>query len=363
MTTAMTAQQIGELHDDARQCAELARLRYVVADEPGLRRRRSGSGWRYSDATGHPLTDEQVKQRLTALAIPPAWKRVWICSDPDGHILATGVDERGRKQYIYHPRWRAIRDVLNFYRLLAFAGKLPTIRAHVDAQLRRRTLDHGQVVAVMIAIIDASYIRIGNDVYAEENESFGLSTLTRKHVHINAHDMTLEFPGKSGKQWQVVVDDARILRVVRKLLDVKARPGARLFVLDGAAITAEEVNAALHAVTGEHITAKDFRTWGGTLAAFEYLCDRLTSERKAQRIVNEALDEAADALGNTRSVARKHYVHPHVLETFTERTFGDYLDMAKPVPDRYLEPAEQQLAAFLHVLLTTEFALLREHSP
>jgi DNA topoisomerase I len=353
----MDASEINALHDDARRCAEVAGLVYVDGELPGIGRRRAGTGFSYSDAKRKRLTDVEVKARIAALAIPPAWQKVWICPDADGHILATGEDERGRKQYIYHPRWRRLRDLINFYRLIMFAQALPKIRKHYRAQLRRRTLDTERVVAGMIAILDATYIRIGNDVYAEENDSFGLSTLTAKHVRIDGHNVTLAFPAKSNKDALITITDAAIVRLIEQLIK---QPGERLFVVDGEIIDSDHVNKALLDVSGEHITAKDFRTWGGTLTAFTYLRARRDTQRPLEKVAIEAVDEAAEALGNTRTVARAHYVHPHVLETFTEHSFEDYLKASKPARTPLLESDERALAAFLKTLFTTEFSLLEQ---
>jgi DNA topoisomerase-1 len=355
----MTVAEINELHADAQKCAEVAGLVYVAGEEPGMRRIRRGKGFSYLDHLQQPLTDAEVKARIVQLAIPPAWQKVWICPDADGHILATGQDDKGRKQYIYHPKWRAVRDMLNFYRLILFSAHLAEIREHTARQLRRRTFDRDRMLAAMIRIIDLTNIRIGNEVYAEENDSYGLTTLTRKHVRVRGDEVSFAFPAKSGKLWDVSINDAGVARVVQRLL---AQRGRRLFSLDGKAVSSDELNQLLFTLTGEHITAKNFRTWGGTLAAFTYLKNRLDSERAAEKVVIEAVDEAAEALGNTRTVARAHYVHPHVLETYTEHTFGSYLQLAKPRPVPGLHPDEQLLAAFLVELFEAEFSLLSTRS-
>jgi DNA topoisomerase-1 len=245
--------------------------------------------------------------------------------------------------------------MLNFYRLILFSAHLAEIREHTTRQLRRRTFDRDRLLAAMIRIIDLTNIRIGNEVYAEENDSYGLTTLTRKHVRVNGAEVSFAFPAKSGKQWDVSITDPGVAKVVQQLL---AQRGRRLFTLDGKPVSSDELNQLLFTLTGEHITAKNFRTWGGTLAAFTYLKNRLDSERSAEKVVIEAIDEAAEALGNTRTVARAHYVHPHVLETYTEHTFGSYLDQAKPQAVAGLYPDEQLLAAFLAELFDAEFSLL-----
>ena len=350
-------EHIGRLYKDNQQCAQVAGLTYIDGEQPGLQRRRHGRGWSYSqtvDGAQVAMTDQAVKARILALAIPPAWQKVWICPHEDGHILATGEDERGRKQYMYHPRWRELRDLLNFYRLIVTGSHLPAIRSHVEIQLRRRTVDRDQVLAVMVRIIDSSAMRIGNEVYAEENQSFGLSTLTRKHVSVHRDWVDFEFPAKSGKDASVRVEDRAVARIVGHLQKTRSK---RLFTVDGEHLGSDDVNDLLHELTGESITAKDFRTWGGTLAAFEYLRDRTESDRKPETIVNEAIDEAAEHLNNTRRGARAHYVHPHVLETFTERNFEGYQDASRPRPQDQLTTGEQQLLAFLRVLLEREFSL------
>jgi len=356
MSRSLDARELSVLHDDAERCASVAGLVYVNADAPGWQRRRAGKGFSYRSQGGGQLA-ESARQRIASLAIPPAWTSVWICPDADGHILATGFDERGRKQYIYHPRWRELRDMINFYRLLVIAEALPKIRAHYLAQLRRRTIDKSRVIAGMIALLDETHIRIGHDVYAEENDSYGLSTLTRRHVRLQGKSAVLSFPAKSNKAAKVSVDDPAIVRLLRQLV---AQGGKRLFEVDGSPVSADEVNQALWQLSGEHITAKDFRTWGGTLAAFVYLRERQQAERAPAKVAIEALDEAAEQLGNTRAVARAHYVHPHVIQAFSTGSFGHYLRLSKPARSALLNPDERLLAAFLKTLSDAEFSALED---
>ena len=343
---------ISELHDDPARCAEIAGLRHVQADEPGICRVRRGPG--YVDARGRPVSDGQVP-RIADLAIPPAWRDMWICADEQGHLLATREDVRGRKQYLYHPRWRELRDLLNFYRLVVFAERLPRIRAHVSAQLRRRTLDRDRVQAVMLRIIDVSAVRVGSEVYAEDNDSFGLTTLGRRHVRALAGVVEFSFPAKSGRRVRVSLADRAVARVIRELLRHRSR---LLFAVDGQAVDAAEVNALLAELTGEHVTAKDFRTWSGTLAAFCYLREQVDSERAPERVTVSAIDQAAEVLGNTRTVARAHYVHPHMLEAFTDDVFAEYLDACTVRPEEFLDDDECALLAFLRVLLERSAPLL-----
>jgi DNA topoisomerase-1 len=343
---------IDELYSDAQRCAAAAGLVYVSADEPGIRRRRYGKGFGYHDPTNRPLSDVAVKARILQMAIPPAWKNVWICPDEDGHILAIGEDDRGRKQYIYHDKWRQLRDLLNFYRLIAFAEHLPPVRAHLVSQLRRRTLDREQVLATMVRIIDATAIRIGSEVYAEENDSYGLSTLTKKHVHINHGTVRLHFPAKSHQQADITLHDPGVARVLTKLEQHRRR---RVFTVNGATVDAAEVNELLAHLAGQHVTAKDFRTWRGTLTAFRYLAAHLDGRADQERVMLGALDATAEVLGNTRAVARAHYVHPHLLSTFAEGTFSDYLARSVPRRQQRLDGDERALLAFLKLLLEEEF--------
>lgn len=349
---ALTVSELTELHEDPRRCAELAGLFYVDGQVPGIARRRRGRGFSYLHGTV-PI-DAAAKARIAALAIPPAWQHVWICPQEDGHILATGQDDRGRKQYIYHPRWREVRDDINFYRLLLLARALPKIRCHVHEQLRRRTLDRDRTIAGMISILDASYIRIGNEAYAEENDSFGLSTLTPQHVTVQSRCVVFCFPGKSGKDATVRIDDAPVVRLVRQLL---AQPHERLFTVDGTAVDSADLNATLVQLCGEHVTAKDFRTWGGTLAAFTYLQQRCDTGRGASKVVVQAVDEAAEVLRNTRAVARAHYVHPHVLQTYLDGSFQTYLQRSQPTQTAHLAPEERALQGFLQLLFTNKLGV------
>lgn len=334
------------LHGDPQRCAEAAGLRYVDSTESGLTRRRCGRGFRYLDAAGQTV-DAATRERIVAMAIPPAWRDVWICTDADGHLLATGVDDRDRRQYLYHDRWRETRDLLNFYRLIDTGHRLPGVRGYVDTQLRRRTLDADRVLAAMLRIVDACGIRIGNEVYAEENDSIGLCTLAKKHVTLHGDTVAFRFPAKSGRRAELELADRRVARVVEQLLQ---RPGRRLFTIDRRPVAADDVNTILSRLSEGSLTAKDFRTWRGTLVAFTLLRanpDVTDRERRAL----DAIDAAANALGNTRAVARSHYVHPHVIETFVDGSFGERLAASKPVREDGLTEDEQALLGYLAVLL------------
>jgi DNA topoisomerase-1 len=272
---------------------------------------------------------------------------VWICAREDGHLLAVGEDDRARRQYIYHERWRSLRDELNFYRLIGFGEALPTVRADVEKQLRRRTLDADRVLAAMLRVIDAAGLRVGNEVYAEENDSYGLSTLTKRHVRVEGSTMHFRFPAKSGKTAEVSVRDTGAARVVKLLV---AQRGRWLFSVDGARIGSDEINARLADLTGAHLTAKDFRTWHGTTTAFRRLRAHLPAGADAETHVLAAVDAAADALGNTRTVARAHYVHPDVVDGYTSGELERFLAgrrPRRPRGSRWLDDDERLLLDYL----------------
>jgi DNA topoisomerase I len=339
------AQLIATLYDDPEECARLAKLRYVSPNGPGLTRLRRGRGFTYRDAKGATIVDVKIRDRIAKLAIPPAWRDVWICTWPDGHILATGLDERERRQYVYHERWRSLRDQLNFYRLIGFGGGLPIIRRDVEKQLRRRSFDIDHVLAAMLRIIDVTGLRVGNEVYAEENDSYGLTTLTKRHVRaVDGSTVEFRFPAKSGKRAEVPVIDAGVARVVDYLMGQRGR---RLFAVDGTPIGSDEINTRLADLTGAHLTAKDFRTWTGTATAFRYLRARLPADEDAATHVVAAIDAVSVALDNTRAVARAHYVHPDVIDGFTSGELDRFLAGRRVRAGRYLDGDERLLLAFL----------------
>jgi DNA topoisomerase-1 len=308
--------------DEAVTCAGDAGLIYVSDAQAGIRRRRAGKGFVYRDARDRTVRDAEVLARIKRLAIPPAWTDVWICPDPRGHIQAVGRDARGRKQYRYHPRWREVRDSTKYERVLAFAAALPKIRARVDRDLRRPTLDRDKVLALVVRLLDTTHIRIGNPEYASANSSYGLTTMRDRHVRIHGGHLEFHFRGKSGKQHRVRVDDARLARLVRSCRDV---PGQELFQFyddhgGHHAIGSADVNAYLRACSGSEFSAKDFRTFAGTVLATEALWRQARPAQKGRRkqAVTRAIERVAEDLGNTVSVCKKCYVHPAVLEAYEE---------------------------------------------
>ncbi len=292
-------------------------LSYVSDQDPGLRRRKSRHGFDYLDADGAPIRDEQTIDRIRALAIPPAWTDVWISPRANGHIQATGRDQRGRKQYRYHARWSATRAGGKFDRVVAFGRALPRLRGRVDADLARRGLPREKVLAAVVRVMEMTLIRVGNAEYARTNKSFGLTTLRNRHVTVGAEKAVFEFRGKSGKLHCTGFNDRRLARVVKACQDL---PGQRLFQYlddDGQrrAVESADVNAYIREAMGEDFSAKDFRTWAGTVAAARALTMPECADR-SPRGVNTCIKAVAGLLGNTAAVARSAYIHPAVLDAY-----------------------------------------------
>jgi DNA topoisomerase I len=290
---------------------------------PGIARKRSGTGFSYTGTDGKRITDHKVIARIRALAIPPAYTDVWICPHPNGHIQATGRDARGRKQYRYHPRWREVRDETKFARMLAFSEVLPAIRRRVERDLSQPQLSREKVLATVVQLLECTGIRVGNDEYARANKSFGLTTLKDHHVEISGSKLIFQFRGKSGKSHEVALTDKRLARIVARC---QALPGETLFQYeeDGQRQTIDsgDVNAYLREITGEDFTAKDFRTWAGTILAVDALRELgpAPTEREAKAAILRAIDQVAEQLNNTRAVCRKYYVHPAVFDAYQAGT-------------------------------------------
>ncbi len=297
-----------------------AALRYVSDDAPGIGRRRAGKGFSYRDPKGGPVRDPAVLRRIRALAIPPAWTQVWICPDADGHIQATGRDEKGRKQYRYHSRWREARDAAKFGHMVEFARCLPVIRARVAKDLRRPGLAREKVLATVVRLLETTLIRVGNDEYVKQNRSYGLTTLRSRHVTIEGGRLRFSFKGKSGRSWNLQVADRRIARVVRECQDLPGQELFRYVDADGTVhgIDSGDVNRYLREITGREVTAKDFRTWAGTVLAALALLESEQGGTKAaaKRNVTQAIQQVAARLGNTPAICRKCYVHPVVVDRY-----------------------------------------------
>jgi DNA topoisomerase I len=312
---------VGSLRiQEHREAAIRAGLRYVTDGVGGIRRQRAGKGWTFFSPEGAAIRDRAERERIKALVIPPAWTSVWICPDPRGHIQATARDARGRKQYRYHPLYREARDKSKFRRMLEFSEILPDVRERVERDLRAQDLSRRQILATVVRLLDKTLIRVGNDEYARENRSFGLTTLRGRHVNVDGAMLRFSFRGKSGVNHDVEITDRRLARIVQRCQDL---PGQELFqYLDTRGkrqtISSDDVNAYLRETTGRDITAKDFRTWAGTMLAAKELgaLGPAKTRREAERNVNRALDAVADRLGNTRAVCRKYYVHPGLLRAY-----------------------------------------------
>jgi DNA topoisomerase-1 len=310
---------------EAIRAARSAGLKYVCDDGRGIRRVGRPGRFRYVGPRGTLVRSASVRKRIRTLAIPPAWTDVWICPNPRGHLQATGRDARGRKQYRYHASWRARRDENKFDRLEAFAAVLPRLRARTAADMARPGLPREKVLAAVVQLLEKSLIRVGNDEYARANNSFGLTTLRDRHVEVTRSTLRFEFRGKSGKRHAVDLDDKRLARIVRQCRDL---PGQKLFQYvdeNGRrrSVNSADVNAYLKDITGEDFTAKDFRTWSGTILAAATLRDMgaVPNIAQANRNVLRAIEEVASVLGNTRAVCRKSYIHPGVVDAYMKASY------------------------------------------
>ncbi|MDQ3991243.1 MAG: DNA topoisomerase IB [Actinomycetota bacterium] len=335
---------------DPALAARAAGLRYVSSSGPGLRRVRSGRGFRYLGPDGKPIDDPQTLARIRALAIPPAWTDVWISPIPRGHLQATGRDARGRKQYRYHAEWRRVRDETKYDRMIAFGRALPAIRRRVTADLRASGLRRDKVLATVVRLLDTAHARIGNASYAKDNESFGLTTLRDRHVTEAGSGVRLEFTGKGGKLQVIDVRNPALARIVKRCRDL---PGYELFqYVDDEGqrriIESGHVNAYLGEICGETFTAKDFRTWAGSVLTSSALGDvgPPPSRREGVRIVNRTIESVAARLGNTPAICRKCYVHPHVVEAYLDGG----LDSTAAVEAPRIRGLRQEEAALLRLL-------------
>jgi DNA topoisomerase-1 len=333
--------------------AKAAGLCYVSDDMPGIYRKKAGKGFSYVDAEGRPVRDPETLERIKSLGIPPAYTDVWICALPNGHLQATGLDARRRKQYRYHPEWRAVRDETKYAKMIAFGAMLPHIRKQVEADLRKQGLPKEKVLASLVRLLEATRIRVGNEEYAKANKSYGLTTFKNKHVAVEGNQLTFKFRGKSGKFHAISLQDKRIARIVCRLQDL---PGQDLFqYLDDQGetqtLTSSDVNTYIQSIAGEEFTAKDFRTWAGSVSACQSLleCERCDSESQAKRMVAGVIKSVAERLGNTPAICRKCYVHPAIVEEFISGHLHDACkSLAKSARSmKELLPEEALLVAFL----------------
>ena len=350
MAATSKKRQAHTLAADPAQSAQSAGLRYVSDSRRGIQRKRAGTGFQYIGTDGNRVTDEATLERIRSLAIPPAYTDVWICPSPRGHLQATGRDARGRKQYRYHPRWREVRDETKYARMLEFSAALPRIRTRVEADLRRPGLPREKVLAAVIRLLEYTAIRVGNDEYARTNNSYGLTTLQDDHVTIRGAKVRFQFTGKSGKTHEVHLTDRRLATIVQRC---QALPGEDLFqYVDGdgeqQTITSGDVNDYLKEISGEDYTAKDFRTWCGTMEAVNALLEAgyAGTEAIRKQIKLAVIDRVAEQLNNTRAVCRKYYIHPAVFEIYDAGILAEELGRPSATTDG-LHPDERRVERLL----------------
>ena len=341
---------------DAVAAARAGKLRYVTDRKPGLTRVKAEHGFDYYDPDGSRITDEPELQRIRKLAIPPAYTDVWICRDPRGHLQAVGRDARGRKQYRYHPTWRIVRDEAKYGKMLMFGRVLPKIREQVDRDLRLPGLPKRKVLAAIVALLEKTMMRVGNEEYAKENKSYGLTTLRDRHIKIKGGHVEFDFRGKHGINHHIDLDDRRLAKIVERCRDI---PGQDLFQYldhDGErhGIGSEDVNEYLHGISGEAVTAKDFRTWAATNLAATTLAElqRFDTQAAAKKGVVHAVEHVAKRLGNTPAICRKCYIHPAIFEGYLDGSLAEGLkqradDLLEHPSSAGLTAQEVALTAFL----------------
>lgn len=340
---------------DPVESARSAGLRYVSDEKPGITRKRRGkSGFAYFNVRGKKIADPDTLLRIRQLAIPPAWERVWISPDERGHIQAVGRDQRGRKQYRYHPRWREVRDATKYEKMIAFVPALPHIRARVKRDLAKPGLSREKVLATVVRLLETTLIRVGNDEYASSNNSFGLTTLRDRHAKINGSKVRFRFKGKSGVEHEIDLNDPQLAKIVRKCQEL---PGEELlqYVDDGGAVRdigSGDVNDYLREITGQEFTAKDFRTWAGTVLAATALkeFEVVDSKARMKKNVVQAIESVAKKLGNTRTVCKKCYIHPAVLDAYVDGSFLDTIGQRARKLDKRLGTLRPEEAAVLVLL-------------
>jgi DNA topoisomerase I len=324
-----------------------AQLRHSSDSEPGYTRQRMGDHWAYFDEKGERVTGRETIERLNSVGLPPAYSNAWFCMDPNGHLQATGIDARGRKQYRYHPQFRARAEKSKFDELVAFGKALPKVRNRVERDLNSRELTRQAVLAAVVRLLDSEHLRVGNPEYARENKSFGATTLLSRHVREAGQKLKMRFTGKAGRVQEVTITDRRLGRIVRRCAEL---PGQALFqYINGEgvphAINSHDVNDYIREISGGDFTAKHFRTWGASVIAFEQMLDRAEEHRRVS--VNSIVEPAAEALGNTMAISRKSYVHPALIEAVKKHPRDALAGMDRPPERKWLSSAEVGLLQFL----------------
>jgi DNA topoisomerase I len=350
---------VATVSPDPAESAKAANLRYVTDSTPGISRRKRRTGFEYIDPSGKVIRDPEELQRFKSLAIPPAWREVWICPLHNGHLQATGRDIKGRKQHRYHPRWREVRDENKYGRILAFAKALPVIREKVDNDLRLPGLPRDKILATVVRLLETSHIRVGNEEYARQNKSYGLATLRNRHVNVSGSTIRFEFRGKSGVEHALDINDRRLAKIIKRCQDL---PGYELFQYldqDGErhTIDSSDVNEYIRQIAGEEFSTKDFRTWAGTVLAARALqqCETAESNSQSKRNIVQAVESVAEILGNTKAVCRKCYIHPAVIQSYIDgsllRVLSRRVKKKLPGPLHKLEPEEAAVLGLLRTRL------------
>ncbi|WP_128547721.1 DNA topoisomerase IB [Larkinella soli] len=343
-----------ELAQDPVKAAKAVKLVYVNDSMPGISRRLEADHFVYLDAKGNPVDDEETLDRIRKMALPPAWERVWICAKANGHLQATGVDTKGRKQYRYHTRWNEIRSETKFFRVISFGEQLPKLRARIEQDLKLRELSREKVIAIALSVMEQTLIRIGNAAYEKEYGHYGLTTLKDRHVAVDTTGLRFRFKGKKGVYHDIDLRDRRLARLVKACRDIPGKELFQYYDVNGEhrGIDSGMVNDYLREATGEEFSAKDFRTWAGTVNALRMLAELepCTTEKEAKKNINTVLEQVAHKLGNTRTVSRKYYVHPQVLEAYECQDLNPYFKRRNQFrqTSRYgLDPTEKLLLRFL----------------
>ena len=343
------------VHLDPEEIARLAGLIYVNDQKPGFQRRRRGKKFQFIDLNGKTIKDPKEIQRINSLAIPPAYEEVWICSKKNGHLQATGRDAKGRKQYRYHNLWREVSDQTKYHKMLAFAQTLPRIREQIDIDLALKGMPKEKILAALVQLLQLTLIRVGNEVYVKENKSFGLTTLRNRHVAVQGTKITFKFRGKSKQDHNISISHRRLAKIIQTC---KELPGQDLFeYLDDSGqttpITSTDVNNYLRSITNDNFTAKDFRTWAGTVAAVFALHEfpSYTTETEARKNIVQAVQKVSKILGNTPAVCRKSYIHPEVLHTYLDGSLRDTIENCiKKKPPKSIEALTQEEQAVFSFL-------------
>jgi len=349
------------LAKDPAQVAKAAELVYVSDMMPGISRQKKGDQFNYVDAKRETINDEVTIARIQKMALPPAWEKVWICAKPNGHLQATGIDTKNRKQYRYHANWNAIRSETKFFRMVSFGEKLPLLRERLEKDIKQTSLNRNKVIAIALSVMEQTLIRVGNAAYEKEYGSYGLTTLKDRHVKAEGSDVRFSFKGKKGIYHDITLHDRRLARLVKACRDI---PGKELFQYfdemgERRSIDSGMVNEYLQNVMGDSFSAKDFRTWAGTVNALRLLADLepCQTDKEAKKNVNTVLDEVSQRLGNTRTVCRKHYVHPQILEAYECQDLNQYIDQRnrfRRTSPYGLDSVEKLLLKFLSDQVSTK---------